>query len=331
MRIGLLKQTLSALIDVNRPCLVEGSPGLGKTQLFGQLCEDKGIGFLHKHAPTMQPEDLGLPSTNADKSAINFLVDEKFPIVGRPGPERGVILIDELPQGDMSIQKTCANMFQEREIHGHKLKPGWVCMATGNKQSDRAGANRILSHLGNRVTRLTVDANLDDWCDWALHNNVRPEVVGFLRFKPNMLMDFDPNRESNPTPRAWVEGVSAVIDKVPPEAELDAFAGAVSEGAAAEFVGFLRLARELPNPDLVLAQADTYPIPDAANVRYALAGSIAYRATPENFDKVVAFARRLPPEFMILLMRDAVRLKSAVVSTKAFIDWTTKEGVNILA
>lgn len=327
MRIATLKTTLSTLIDLNRPALVEGSPGLGKTQVFDQVCTEKGIGFIHFHAPTLQPEDLALPATNASKTAMDFLVSGRFPLVGRDDtPDRGVILIDELSQGDVSIQKTCANLIQEREIHGHHLKPGWVCMATGNKQSDRAGANRVLSHLSNRVTRLTLEANLDDWCAWALANGVKPEVVSFLRFKPGMLFDFDPNRDSNATPRAWTEGVSPIVGAVPPDAEMEVISGAVGEGPAAEFCAFLKIHRKLPNPDAVLMNPDTYEVPEEASVRYALAGAIAHRATDANFERVIIASKRLPPEFMVLTIRDAILRDKALQMNKAFIDWSVKDG-----
>jgi len=330
MRASTLKATIAALIDLKRPCLVEGSPGLGKTQLFGQVCKDKGIGFVHFHAPTMQPEDLALPAANASRTAIDFLVNSRFPLEGRDGPDAGVILIDELSQGDNAIQKTCANLIQEREIHGQKLKPGWVAMATGNLQTDRAGANRILSHLSNRVTRLKLDAHLDDWCNWALDHDIDPTIIAFLRFKPAQLMDFDPARDSYPTPRAWSEGVSPIIGNLPEEAEFEAISGAVGEGAASEFVGFLKISRKLPNPDLVLLQAADHEVYTEPSINYALSGALAHRASADNFDRVMTYAKRMPPEFMVLVVRDAVRRDPGIIDTRAFVDWSVKEGREVV-
>ena len=60
-------------------------------------------------------------------------------------------------------------------------------------------------------------------------------------FRSALLHDFDPQRDVNPSPRSWVEGVSDTIGIVPSEAEYETFKGAVGEGCAAEFTGFLRL------------------------------------------------------------------------------------------
>lgn len=331
MRPSQVAQTLKSLIEINRPVHIEGSPGLGKTQVAQQVTRELGIGIVQMHVPTLQPEDIALPAVTADRTKMEFLVSKRFPVVGDENtPERGVIVFDELPQGDNSIQKTLANVIQEREIHGHPLKSGWAIVTTGNKQSDRAGANRILSHLRNRMTTIQFEPHLDDWCGWALDNGVKPEVVSFLRFKSALLCDFNPQNEINPTPRAWAEGVSTIIDVVPKDVEFDCIAGAVGEGAAAEFYGFLKIARKLPNPDLILLNPSTHDVPTDPATLYALAGAMAHRASPDNFDRVLTYVKRMAPEFMVLTVRDAARIDPKVVQTRAFTEWAAKEGSKVL-
>src|SRR5690606_30792524 len=153
-----------------RPLMIESSPGLGKTQIVAQAANELGIGFMTIHAPLLQPEDYGMPVIHgAKKDQLKFVVSsDKFPLEGSDCAEQGIFLIDELSQADNSAQKILANLIQEREIHGQKLKDGWTIVATGNRQADRAGANRILGHLSNRMTRVELEASLDDWTQWAL-------------------------------------------------------------------------------------------------------------------------------------------------------------------
>lgn len=331
MRPTLIASTLESLIRLCRAAHLEGKPGLGKTQIVRQVADKLGIGFMQLHAPLMQPEDYGMPVVSADRTSVTFVVPtEKFPVEGSDCPDVGVLLIDELPQSDNSGQKILANLIQEREIHGKRLKAGWAIVTTGNRAADRAGANRILSHLRNRMTTLEYEAHLDDWCIWALEHGVMPEVVSFIRFRPNLLCDFDPQRDINPTPRAWVEGVSPIIGQVPTEAEFECFKGAVGEGAAAEFVGFLSIYRKLPNPDAVIMDPDGSPVPDDGATRYAISGAIASRATEANFDRVLTYAKRLPAEFMVLVVRDAIRHNKSIQNTKAFTQWAMKEGAKVL-
>ena len=137
-------------------------------------------------------------------------------------PDEGILCFDDRNQAPADIQKVLANILQARTLHGVPLKKGWHCISTGNRQSDRAGANRILSHLRNRETVIELETHLDDWTSWAIENDVKPELISFIRFRPNLLHDFDPQRDINPTPRSWVEGVSDVIGIVPADASMNA-------------------------------------------------------------------------------------------------------------
>lgn len=330
MRPTLMAETLKSLIREGINVHIEGSPGLGKTQITQQVVEELGFAFIQKHAPTLQPEDLALPASSADKTRLNFLAADWLPLTGDAGPERTVILIDELPQADNAIQKAVANIIQEKECHGHKLRSGVSFISTGNRVTDRAGANRLLSHLSSRMTRIDFDVHLDDWCSWALDNDVDPIVISYLRFKPGQLNDPNPQADIYPTPRAWAERVSPILDKVPPEALFDVVKGAVGEGATAEFIGFRNLYLKLPNPDVVLMHPDTSEVPEGLDTLYALSGAIAHRATHDNFDRVMTYAKRLPPEFCVLVVRDATKKDKTLQHHKAFTSWAVKEGAKVL-
>lgn len=331
MRASLLATTLEALITLRRPVMIEGPPGLGKTQLTHSVAKKMRRALAYFHAPTMQPEDWAMPAVSQDRTSIGFLVNDRFPVEGSDFPDAGVIILDEAPQADNSIQKSIANLIQEREIYGRKLKPGWSIVMTGNRQSDRAGANRILSHLRHRITTLQFDPHLDDWCNWALSNDVKPEVVSFVRFRPELLNNFDPSREISATPRGWTEGVSPFIGTVPAEAELECFEGTVGQGAAAEFISFLRIFRDLPDPDLVLSQAETYPVPTEVSVLYALTGALGHRASHDNIDRVMAFVRRCPPEFGMMTWQDIANKDATLQTTKPMLDWLRDNSKNMVA
>ena len=337
MRPTLLIETLKSRFIAQRAgvskraAFILGPPGVGKTETVEQTASALGIGFKVLHAPLMQPEDYGMPKFSADRDDMTFVVSsDKFPLVGSDCPDEGILLIDELPQAGHNEQKILANAIQAREIHGKKFKPGWMIVATGNRKSDRAGANQVLSHLKDRLTEYDYEVSLDDWCAHAMDRGVATEVVAFLRFRPNLLMDFDPQRDKNPTPRGWVQGVAASLGTVPPEAEFETIKGDVGEGAAAEFLGFLKIFRKLPNPDVVLMNPSTHELPTDPATLYALAGAIAARASADNFERVITVAERMAPEFMVLTVRDSIRRNRAVQNTKAFIKWASGAGAKVL-
>lgn len=318
--------------ESKRAILIESSPGVGKTSIVGQVAADLSIGFKAIHAPLMQPEDYGMPVVHgAKKDQLKFIVSsEKFPLVGSDCPDNGLLLLDEISQCDQSGQKILANLIQAREIHGHAIKPGWTIVATGNRQSDRAGANRILGHLSDRVTRLDLDLSLDDWTQWALSNDVKPEIVAFIRFRPELLSNYDPKNDKNATPRGWVEGVSARLGYISPAHEFSVFSGDVGQGPASELLAFLKIFRTLPNPDAILLNPDKIEVPKEAATLYALTGALVSRVTPDNFGRAMKYIKRMPAEFSVLFVRDAMARCPDVTASKAFIEWASKDGAALL-
>lgn len=321
MRATLLKETLKSLFPIQRTVSIEGAPGGGKTTIVHEIANELDVPCTEVHMPTMLVEDFGIPTLSGDR--LEYKLPHWYPIKGK-SPERGILLFDDRNQASNDLQKVLANICQARTLHGVPMPDGWQVISTGNRQSDRAGANRILSHLRNRETVLEYDTHLDDFTSWCIDNGVKPEVVSFIRFRPGLLHDFDPQRDQNPSPRAWVEGVSDVIGTVPHDAEYECFKGAVGEGAAAEFVGFVRIFRKLPNPDAVLMNPTTSDVPTDPATLYALSGALAERATEGNFERVTTYAERMPADFSVLTVSYASRKKPELANTQAFTKWAMK-------
>ena len=324
MRPQLLKDTLTSLIGVGRTVCVEGPPGGGKTTITREVASALGRNYVEMHLPTMLVEDFGIPNINGE--TLSYKLPDWFPAKGsrHDTPQGGVLCFDDRNQAGADIQKVLANICQARTLHGVPMADGWSVVSTGNRQSDRAGANRVLGHLRNRETVLEMETHLDDSTTWMIDHGVRPEVISFLRFRPNLLHDYDPQRDQNPTPRSWVEGVSAVLGVVPSEAEFECFKGAVGEGAAAEFVGYLRIFRKLPSPDAIMLNPTTADVPSDPATLYALSGALSARASQGNLDRIVAYCERMPPEFSVLTITLAARRDPALTNTQAFVNWSVK-------
>ena len=104
-----------------------------------------------------------------------------------------------------------------------------------------------------------------------------------------------------------------------PDYEL--IAGVVGEGAAAEFCGFMGIYRDLPDPQALLNDPDNAEVPQDPAMLYAICELLSEKAEMHNLSPIMAYARRLPPEFSVLLVRDAARANKAIVETSAFNEW----------
>jgi hypothetical protein len=324
MRPTLLKETLKSLHAKQRTVCIEGAPGGGKTTVVQETADELDKHYIERHIPTMLVEDFGVPDMMTSGTSFGYKLPDWFPFKGsRYDDGRGGILcFDDRNQASADIQKVLANICQARNLHGVPMADGWQVISTGNRQSDRAGANRVLSHLRGRETVYEFETHLDDWTSWAIDHDVQPEVISFIRFRSGLLHDFDPQRDQNPTPRSWVEGVSDIMGLVSPEAEYETFRGAVGEGAAAEFTGYLRIFRKLPNPDGILLNPTAGEVPSDPATLYALSGSLAQRCTEANFDRACTYFERMPPEFSVLAVSYATRRNPDLSNTQAFIKWS---------
>jgi hypothetical protein len=178
--------------------------------------------------------------------------------------------------------------------------------------------------LRNRFVHLEFEVDLQEWSEWAIRAELRPEVIAFLRFRPELLSAFDRDANAFPSPRSW-EFVSRILNSKPDQAaEYELFAGAIGAGAATEFSAFLRTFRELPNIDAILLNPHQEPVPESPAAQYAVASALARYASDTNFDRICLYLNRLPTEFRVLCVRDATLRDPAIRSTAGFIKFAVE-------
>jgi hypothetical protein len=64
-------------------------------------------------------------------------------------------------------------------------------------------------------------------------------------------------------------------------------------------------------------------------VLYALTGALAHKVSKDNFDRVTEYIDRMSPDFQVMCIFDAQKLKPEIRNTKAFMQWAVKNS-NIL-
>ena len=309
-----------------------GKPGGGKSTLARDIVSELGIApeRITEFNPSLRdPVDImGLPKTDGECS--KWVPPAEFFRIRDDGTDQPCALIlEELSDAPIPMQNPLCRVILDRCAGELKLHPKLHIIATGNRTEDKSGATRMSTKLGNRMQTLTFDENLDDWCNWALDHGIAVEMIQFLRFRPNLLSDFDPNRTINPTPRSW-----AMANEVDPALTSDLYfaniAGCVGEGAAAEYTGFKRIFENLPDVDGILMNPAKAAVPDDMPVLFALTGALAHRVSKDNFDRVCEYIGRMPPEFQVMCVLDSKKLKPEIVNTKAFVQWAVKNA-NVLS
>lgn len=339
MRPSLVAKALDVCIAAKQPVMIKGSPGVGKSRVVEQAADRYGGSFIDLRLSQLDPVDLrGIPVSN--EGMTDWLAPKFLPREGK-----GVLFLDEINSAAQATQAAAYQLILDRKLGDYTLPDAWALVAAGNRMSDRAIVNQMSTALRNRFVHIEFDVNVDDWCDWALRNKVHVSVLGFIRFRPMLLNEFEMRNKSKEerdrvnnlkdvdafaTPRSW-EFLSKIMDNSPPEGiELELYRGVVGEGPAAEFIAYLKYYRQLPDLDQVLKDPMGIKVPTEPAVMFALATGLATKATPENMPNFVKFALRMPPEFQVLMMKDAVVRDKKLTQTKQFNEWATKNQAVLL-
>lgn len=322
MKLSLVSAALEVALNANRPAFLWGAPGVGKSDSVHQIADRLGLPMIDYRAIYRDPVDMrGIPCIVNGRTHYN-------PPDDLPTDGSGILFLDELNAAPQQTQAACYQLVLDRAIGDYKLPDGWRIIAAGNRQGDRGVAHAVPTPLRNRFLHIDVEVDVNDWCAWAVRSGIRIEVIAFVRFRPELLHAFDPMSKDNafPTPRSWHMVSDLVGAGLQPDIEHEMLAGTVGAGAATEFSGFLRVFRQMPNPDSILLDPLGADVPSEPSARYAITTALARRAEPGNFDRIMAYADRLPQEYAANLVKDATSRDSSLVNTPVFTIWATKNG-----
>ncbi len=321
--------SLQTLIEIQQPVFLWGAPGIGKSQIVAQVAKDKNCKLIDIRAVLLDPVDLrGLPRINDQGQATwcppSFLPDESC-------TDKGIVFLDELNAAPPLVQAACYQLVLDRRIGEYILPQGWTVIAAGNGEKDRSVTHRMPTALANRMVHISMQTSVEDWLLWAEKADIAPEIMAFLRFRPNLLHDFDPQSASKAfaSPRSWEFLSNILKSSVHLSVEYELFQGTVGMAAATEFMGFLKVWRDLPTVDSIIATPTSIAIPSEPATLYALCEALGAKANVQNIESIIHYALRLPSEFSVLLLRTAVCKDEKIVQTEPFMYWA-KQNAHVL-
>ncbi|PTT42982.1 ATPase [Acidovorax sp. HMWF018] len=323
MKPSAVKQSLQHLVTRKRPVFIWGPVGAGKSDVVASVAKELGLELRDVRLNLMDPVDLkGFPVVRGTgkTQTMAFVPPDFLPTKGK-----GILFLDEMNSAPQSVQAAAYQLILNRKLGDYEMPDGWAVIAAGNRASDRSVVNAQPAALANRFVHIDFEVDVDDWFTWATQNGVSDITRAFIKFRSNLLHSFDPatNPRAFPSPRSWVFVDDVLQSGLAADTEFELIKGTVGEGAAAEYIAFAKMARDLPTAEEILANPTKTPVPAAPATMYAISTMLDKKATTATLATLLTYMGRLPVEFQVLFMRSAGMANRDLLKTKEFVTWMT--------
>jgi len=325
---------LSAAEGHHTPVMMWGPPGVGKSQMVNEVAARHQVPVIDIRLSQMEPSDLrGIPFRVGDH--VDWAIPSILPDAKRHG-DKGILFLDEITSAPPSVSAAAYQLILDRRLGAYEVPPGWAIFAAGNRQGDRGVTYAMPAPLANRFSHFDVEANLDDWSRWAYENNIDARLIGFLRFRPELLFDFDPARNPTafPTPRSW-EFAHRALQKFIDQPDLlgPALAACVGQAAGIEFSAYLANLSRMPDLDAIVEGREA-DVPRDTDLQYAVAAALVARAIrnknssdiKEMLGYILDYAARFPlREMGVMLVSDIHRnIGQTLFAVPQFANWANQ-------
>ena len=260
------------------PVMLWGPPGVGKSQIVAQVAEQHQVPVIDLRLSQMEPTDLrGIPFRVNDQ--VEWAVPSMLPNTERHG-RHGILFLDEITSVPPSVSAAAYQLILDRRLGAYEVPDGWAIVAAGNRHGDRGVTYSMPAPLANRFSHYELDVNLDDWVAWAWTNKLDERLIGFLRFRPELLFEFDPahNPVAFPSPRSW-EFAHRALQKFGDNSDVlvEVLQACVGPAAGIELHAFVDNLDKLPDIDAI-TRGETVTVPKETDLQYAVASALVGRA-----------------------------------------------------
>jgi len=320
---------------IQRPVMMWGPPGVGKSELVDQVAtsvsdelvtakkikKNTDFGLVDFRMALRDPTDIkGFPMPDQATQTMKFYRDSELPTSGY-----GILFMDELNSAAPATQAAGMQLTLTRRIGDYKLPEGWSIFAAGNRESDRGVVHRMPTPLANRMTHLDYEVDPNEWVSWALDHEISAELIAFIRARGELLFKFDPKVDSKafPTPRSWVATEEFVKNTDPDNVKYALIKGTVGEGPGSEYWAFRKMVDQLPTIEEIRLDPKRTKVPgeDQLSARYAVTTLMGAHASESSFEAFLTYSERMNKEFQCVFIRDALRREHKLRTNRAYTKW----------
>lgn len=232
-----------------RPVLLMGPPGIGKTQIMEQIAEECKIGLVaYTITHHTRQSAVGLPFikemefAGKEYSITEYTMSEIIASVYRKieeGCPEGILFIDEINCVSETLAPTMLQFLQCKTFGNQAVPGGWVIVAAGNPPEYNKSVREFDLVTLDRVRRIDIEPKLSVWQDYARAHRLHPAVTAYLELRPQHFykIENDVDGVQFVTARGW-EDLSAYLQAA------DRLTLPVDEGVIGQYLRHPEVARD---------------------------------------------------------------------------------------
>lgn len=178
-----------------RPVLLMGPPGIGKTQIMEQIASECGIGLVsYTITHHTRQSAVGLPMIKTEEfdgneySVTEYTMSEiiagVYKAIKEQGHREGILFIDEINCVSETLIPTMLQFLQCKTFGNQKVPEGWIIVAAGNPPEFNRSVREFDMVTYDRLRVINIDADLEVWREYAREREIHNAILSYLDIRP---------------------------------------------------------------------------------------------------------------------------------------------------
>ena len=180
---------------MQRPIIMFGPPGVGKTAIVAQIAEEMDINFVaYSITHHTRQSALGLPfissrtygdrDYNISEYTMSEIIPAVYDAVKESGVHEGILFLDEVNCVSETLAPVMLQFLQYKTFGQHRLPEGWIIVTAGNPPEYNRSAREFDPVTMDRLKRIDVEPNVQVWQEYASSHGVHPAITTYIDSKP---------------------------------------------------------------------------------------------------------------------------------------------------